>query len=91
MISVILLKIDLFYFTVVKKLIKHFKSLYGFGGALLNIKDACIDFEPCFCFSIHPKSIKGGHMTTLNVMFHEVASFIAGSHMTSLKFKLQNY
>ena len=31
-------------FTVVTKLIKIFKSLYGFGGR--KIRDVCMDFEP---------------------------------------------
>ena len=35
-------------FTVVTKLIKDFKSLYGFGGRFLKIRDICMDFEPYF-------------------------------------------
>ena len=35
-------------FTVVTKLMKNFKSLYGFGGRCLKIRDVCIDFEPNF-------------------------------------------
>ena len=39
---------------------KHFKSLYGFGGRLLKIKDVCMDFEADFkvysLVSVHPKS-----------------------------------
>ena len=27
---------------------KNFKSLYGFGGRCIKIRDACMDFEPCF-------------------------------------------
>ena len=27
---------------------KNFKSLYGFGGRCLKIRDVCMDFEPCF-------------------------------------------
>ena len=47
--------------TDAKKLIKNFKSLYGFGGRCLKITDVCMDFEPYFkvhnSVSIHPKSI----------------------------------
>ena len=32
-------------FTVVTKLIKKFKSLCGFGGLFLKIRDVCMDFE----------------------------------------------
>ena len=35
-------------FTVVTKLIKNIKSLYGFGGRCLKIGDVCLDFEPYF-------------------------------------------
>ena len=35
-------------FTVVTKLIKNFKSLYGFGGRFLKIRDVWMDFEPYF-------------------------------------------
>ena len=35
-------------FTVVTKLIKNFKSLYGFGGRCVKIRDVCMDFEPYF-------------------------------------------
>ena len=49
-------------FAVVTKLMKNFKSLYGFGGRCLKIRDVCMDFEPNFkvhnFVSIHPKSIK---------------------------------
>ena len=54
------------------------EKLYGFGGPCLNIRDVCMDFEPCFkvynLVSVHPKSIKLGQMTTLNVIFHVVVS-----------------
>ena len=54
-------------FTVVTKLMKNFKSLYGFGGRCLKIRDVCMDFEPTFkvhnLISIYPKSIKLGQMT----------------------------
>ena len=64
-------------FSVVTKLIKIFKSLYGFRGRCLNILgDVCMDFEPCFkvhnLVSVHPKSIKLGQMTSLNAIFHVV-------------------
>ena len=63
-------------FTVVTKLIKNFKSLYGFGGRCFNIRDVCMDFEPYFkvynLVSIRPKSMKLGQMTNLNVVFHMV-------------------
>ena len=65
-------------FKVVKKLIKHFKSLYGSGGRCLNITDICKDFEPCFKFynfvSVYPKRIKLGQMLTVNVIFHVLVS-----------------
>jgi len=55
-------------------MIKSFKSLYGFGGRCLNIRYVEMDFEPCFkvynLVFVHPKSIKLGQMTTLNVIFH---------------------
>jgi len=36
-------------FTVVTKLIKNFKTLYGFGGYFLNIRNISLTgFEPCF-------------------------------------------
>ena len=65
-------------FTVVTKLIKNFKSLYGFGGRFLKIRDVCMDFEPYFkvdnLVSVHPKSIVLGQMTNLNMIFHVVMS-----------------
>ena len=65
-------------FIVVTKLMKNFKSLYGFGGRCLKIRDVCVDFEPNFkvhnFVSIHPKSIKLGQMTNLNMIFHVVVS-----------------
>ena len=57
---------------------KNFKSLYGFGGRCFNIKDVCMDFEPCFklynLVSICPKSMKLGQMTKINVIFYMVGS-----------------
>ena len=56
-------------FTVVTKLIKKFKSLYGFG-------DVCMDVERYFkvhnLMSVHPKSITFGQMTNLNMISHVV-------------------
>ena len=34
-------------FTVVRKVIKHFKSLYGFWGYCLNSRNVSMDLEPC--------------------------------------------
>ena len=57
---------------------KNFKSLYGFGGCSLKIRDVCVDLEPYFkvhnLVSVHPKSIKLGQMTNLNMIFHVVVS-----------------
>ena len=57
---------------------KTFKSLYGFGGRCLKIRDVCMDFEPYFkvhnLISIYPKSIKLGQMTNLNMIFHVMVS-----------------
>ena len=48
-------------------------SLYDFGARCLKMRDACMDFEPYFkdqsLVSVHPKSIKLGQMTNLNVIF----------------------
>ena len=65
-------------FTIVTKLMKNFKSLYGLGGRCLKIRDVCMDFEPCFkvhnLVSVHPKYIILGQMTNLNTIFHMVVS-----------------
>ena len=64
-------------FTVVTKLIKNLKSLYGFGGRFLKIRDVCMDFEHYKVHnlvSVHPKSIILGQMTNLNMIFHVVMS-----------------
>ena len=57
---------------------KNFKSLYGFGGRCLKIRDDCMDFEPYFkvhnLVSVCPKSIILGEMTNLNMIFHVVVS-----------------
>ena len=61
-------------FTVASKLIKKFKSLYGFWGRFLEIRDVWMDFEPYFkvhnLVSVHPKGILLGQMTNLNMIFH---------------------
>ena len=65
-------------FTVVTKLMKNFKSLYGFGGRCLKIRDVCIDFEPFFkvhnLVSIHLKNITLRQMINLDMIFHVVVS-----------------
>ena len=57
---------------------KNFKSLYGFGGRFLKIRDVCLDSELYFkvnnLVSVHPKSIVLGQMTNLNMIFHVVMS-----------------
>ena len=67
------------HFTVVTKLIKKFKSLYGFGGCFLKVRDVCMDFEPYFkvhnLVSVRHKSIILGQMTNLNMVFHVVIVF----------------
>ena len=43
----------------IMEIMTNFKSLYGFGGRCLNIRDVCMDFEPYFkvhnLVSVHPK------------------------------------
>ena len=50
---------------------KNFKSLYGFGGRCLKIRDVCMDLEPYFkvhsLVSVHPKSIIRGQITNPNM------------------------
>ena len=57
---------------------KNFKSLYGFGGRFLKIRDVCMDFEPFFkvhnLVPVHPQSIIPGQVTNLNMIFHVVVS-----------------
>ena len=47
-------------------------------ASCLNIRDVCMDFEPCFkvynLVSVHSKSTKLGQMTTLNMIFHVAVS-----------------
>ena len=62
----------------ITEIIKNLKSLYGFGGRCLKIRDVCMDFEPYFkvhnLVSAHPKSIILGQMTNLNMLFYVVVS-----------------
>ena len=62
----------------ITEIIKNFKSLYGFGGRCLKIRDLCMDFEPYFkvhnLVSVHPKSIILGQMIKLDMIFHVVVS-----------------
>ena len=52
---------------------KNFKSLYGFGGRCLKIRDVCMDFEAYF--KVHSLvSVILGQMTNLNMIFHVVVS-----------------
>ena len=57
---------------------KNFKSLYGFGGRCLKIRDVCMDFEPCFkvhnLASVHPNSIILGQMINLDMILYVVVS-----------------
>ena len=57
---------------------KNCKSLYGFGGRCLKIRDVCMDFQPYFkvhnLVSVYPKSIILGEMTNLNMIFQVVVS-----------------
>ena len=57
----------------------NFKSLYGFGGRCLKIRDVCMDFEPYFKVHItlsliHPKNTKLGQMTNLDMIFYVMVS-----------------
>ena len=65
-------------FTVVTKRMKNLKSLYGFVGRCLKIRDVCMDFEPYFkvynLVSVHPKSIILGEMSNLDMIFHVMVS-----------------
>ena len=57
---------------------KNLKSLYGFVGRCLKIRDVCMDFEPYFkvynLVSVHPKSIILGEMSNLDMIFHVMVS-----------------
>ena len=45
---------------------KKNKSLYGFGGRCLKIRDVCMDFEPYFkvhnLVNVHSKNVKLGQI-----------------------------
>ena len=62
----------------ITEIIIFFKSLYGFGGRCLKIRDVCMDFEPYFkvhnLVNVHPKNIKLGQMTNLNMIFYVMVS-----------------
>ena len=65
---------------MVTKINKNFKSLYGFGGRFLKIRDVSVDFQLYFkvhnLVSVHPKIIILGQITNLNIIFHVVCQFI---------------
>ena len=60
------------------EIMKNFKSLYGFGGLYLKIRDVCMEFQSCFevhnLVSVRPKSIILGQMINLDMIFHVVVS-----------------
>ena len=62
----------------IAEIINFFKSLYGFGGRCLKIRDVCMDFEPYFkvhnLVNVNPKNIKLGQMTNLNMIFYVMVS-----------------
>ena len=62
----------------IKEIMKNFKSLYGFGGLCLKIRDVCMDFEPYLkvhnLISVHLKSIILGQITNLNMIVHVMVS-----------------
>ena len=61
---------------------KNFKSLYGFGGRCLKIRDVCMNFEPYFkvhnLVSVHPKSVILGQMINFDMIFHGGVSLSIG-------------
>ena len=64
-------------FTVATKLVKHFKSLHGFGGRFLKFRYVCMDFELNFkvhnLVSVYPKSILLDQMTNLGIGTDKIA------------------
>ena len=62
----------------ITEIMKNFKSLYGFGGSCLKIRDVCMDFEPYFkvhnLVSVHPKSNILCQMINLDMIFYVVVS-----------------
>ena len=57
---------------------KNFRSLYGFGGRCLQIRDVCMDFEPYFKVhnldNVHPKNIKLGQITNRDMIIYVMVS-----------------
>ena len=62
----------------ITEITENFKSLYGFGGRCLKIRDVCMDFEPYFkvhnLVSVQPKNIILGQMINLDMIFHVVVT-----------------
>ena len=62
----------------ITEIMKTFKSLYGFEGSCLKLRDVCMDFERYFkvhnLVSVHPKSVILGQMINLDMIFHVVVS-----------------
>ena len=60
------------------EIMKNFKSLYGFGGRCVEIRDFCMDFQPYFkvhnLVSVHSKSIILRQLINLDMIFHVVVS-----------------
>ena len=62
------MKITMFaHLKSITEIMENFKSLYGFGGRCLKIRDVCMDFEPYF-------NIILGQMINLDMIFHVVVS-----------------
>ena len=59
---------------------RNFKSLYGFGGRCLKIRDVCMDFQPYFkvhnLVPVHPESIILGQLTNLNIFLKLITNTI---------------
>ena len=73
------MKITMFaHLKSITEIMENFKSLYGFGGRCLKIRDVCMDFEPYFkvhnLVSVHPKNIILGQMINLDMIFHVVVT-----------------
>ena len=53
---------------------KYKNILYGVRGCCINIRDICMDFDPCFkvhkMVYVYSKGITLGQMTILNKIFH---------------------
>ena len=75
----------------ITEIMKNFKSLYGFEGRCLKIRDVCTDFEPCFkvhnLVFVHPNSIILGQMINLDMIFHVVVSFYRNSPQFHVEFR----